>query len=104
MQGTEYHLELTYQTQVTPWMVVQPEGGIPRADIIKNPRQMPWNRAHQAMPPPALSRPLRQDRVCSIHGLCRHMAQPADISQNTSAAATGFRNMLFKANSFPQGC
>nr|WP_255673755.1 carbohydrate porin [Komagataeibacter sp. FNDCF1] len=25
MQGTEYHLELTYQAQVTPWMVVQPD-------------------------------------------------------------------------------
>ncbi|NPC68126.1 carbohydrate porin, partial [Komagataeibacter sp. AV436] len=24
-QGTEYHLELTYQAQVTPWMVVQPD-------------------------------------------------------------------------------
>ncbi|KPH88234.1 porin [Komagataeibacter intermedius AF2] len=25
MQGNENHLELTYQAQVTPWMVMQPD-------------------------------------------------------------------------------
>ncbi|PYD56319.1 hypothetical protein CFR75_11390, partial [Komagataeibacter xylinus] len=46
VQGNENHLELTYQAQVTPWMVMQPDfqyvwnpsGGVPDYGVSYNRR------------------------------------------------------------------